>query len=105
MKQSASTSQYLCSRRWRIVLATLITAVGLVTGALGVSGVPKALAAGSLPCDIYASAGTPCVAAHSTVRALFSAYNGNLYQVKRSSDSATTNIETLTAGGYANAAA
>ena len=64
-----------------------------------------AQAAGSLPCNIYAAAGTPCVAAHSTVRALFSAYNGRLYQVKRSSDSTTLNIGTLTAGGYANAAA
>jgi hypothetical protein len=63
----------------------------------------KALAAGSLPCDIYAAAGTPCVAAHSTVRALFSAYNGRLYQVKRASDSATTDIKTLSVGGYANA--
>ena len=62
-------------------------------------------AAGSLPCDIYAAAGAPCVAAHSTVRALFSAYSGNLYQVKRWSDSTTTSIGTLSAGGYANAAA
>ena len=30
------------------------------------------------PCDIYAAAGTPCVAAHSTTRALFAAYNGPL---------------------------
>ncbi len=60
---------------------------------------------GSLPCDIYAAAGTPCVAAHSTVRALFSSYNGKLYQVKRRSDSATTDIKTLTVGGYADAAA
>jgi hypothetical protein len=62
-------------------------------------------AAGSLPCDIYAAAGTPCVAAHSTVRALYSAYNGPLYQVKRASDGATRNISTLSSGGYANAAA
>jgi non-reducing end alpha-L-arabinofuranosidase len=103
VKRSISSYQRLFSRKWRIVLA-LIVVVGIVTGALGVSSTP-ALAAGSLPCDIYAAAGTPCVAAHSTVRALFSAYNGNLYQVKRWSDSATTNIGTLTAGGYANAAA
>ena len=32
-------------------------------------------------CDIYAGSGTPCVAAHSTVRALYAAYNGPLYQV------------------------
>jgi non-reducing end alpha-L-arabinofuranosidase len=55
------------------------------------------------PCDIYASGGTACVAAHSTVRALFSAYNGRLYQVQRASDSTFTDVKTLSAGGYANA--
>src|SRR2546430_14586911 len=33
-----------------------------------------------LPCDAFAAGGGPCVAAHSTVRALYSAYNGPLYQ-------------------------
>ncbi|KAK8023254.1 alpha-L-arabinofuranosidase B [Apiospora marii] len=32
------------------------------------------------PCDIYASGGTPCIAAHSTTRALYSAFSGALYQ-------------------------
>ncbi len=31
------------------------------------------------PCDLYAAANTPCVAAHSTTRALYSAYTGPLY--------------------------
>jgi hypothetical protein len=57
------------------------------------------------PCDIYASGGSPCVAAHSTTRALFSAYSGSLYQIKRGSDAATTNIGPLSAGGVVNAAA
>ena len=57
------------------------------------------------PCDIYASGGTPCVAAHSTVRALYGSYAGNLYQVRRSSDNATRNIGVLAAGGAADAAA
>lgn len=57
------------------------------------------------PCDIYASGGTPCVAAHSTTRALFSAYAGPLYQVKRISDGALININPLSTGGIANAAA
>ncbi|KAF8190325.1 Arabinosidase B [Mycena galopus ATCC 62051] len=57
------------------------------------------------PCDIYASGGTPCVAAHSTTRALFSAYTGSLYEISRGSDGATTNIAPLSAGGVANAAA
>ena len=56
-------------------------------------------------CDIYAAAGTPCVAAHSTTRALFAAYSGKLYQVQRASDGKTADIGTLVAGGYADAAA
>jgi hypothetical protein len=60
---------------------------------------------GTAPCDIYASGGTPCIAAHSTVRALYGAYAGSLYQVRRSSDTATRNIGVLTAGGAADAAA
>jgi hypothetical protein len=59
----------------------------------------------SLPCDIYATGGTPCVAAHSTVRALYRSYSGDLYQVRRSSDSTTRNIGVLATGGVANAAA
>ncbi|MEU7749953.1 lectin [Nonomuraea sp. NPDC049158] len=59
---------------------------------------------GARPCDIYASGGTPCVAAHSTTRALYGSYNGNLYQVRRS-DNTTRNIGVLTAGGVADAAA
>lgn len=55
------------------------------------------------PCDIYAAAHTPCVAAHSTVRSLYAKYAGALYQVKRASDNATENIGLL-ADGYANAA-
>ena len=35
------------------------------------------------PCDILAAAGHPCVAAHSTVRALYAAYTGPLYNLSR----------------------
>ncbi|WP_263855647.1 arabinofuranosidase catalytic domain-containing protein [Amycolatopsis eburnea] len=59
---------------------------------------------GAGPCDIYASGGTPCIAAHSTVRALYGAYSGNLYQVRRASDNATRNISVVAAGGAADAA-
>jgi non-reducing end alpha-L-arabinofuranosidase len=38
------------------------------------------------PGDIYAAAGCPLVAAHSTTRALFATYSGPLYQVRRLSD-------------------
>ncbi|KAL3661134.1 hypothetical protein V7S43_013743 [Phytophthora oleae] len=57
------------------------------------------------PCDIYNGAKTPCVAAHSTVRALLDAYKDGLYQVKRASDSTTLDIAPLSPGGIADAAA
>jgi non-reducing end alpha-L-arabinofuranosidase len=65
------------------------------------------------PCDIYAAAGTPCAAAHSTTRALYASYNGPLYQVLRQSDGKTLDIGVVKpvaspvpdAGGYADAAA
>jgi hypothetical protein len=92
------------ARRLSRLLLLAGAALALIAGAMAVPGAGVSQAATSLPCDIYGSAGTPCVAAHSTVRALFAAYNGPLYQVKRSSDGTTTNISTLSAGGYANAA-
>ena len=51
------------------------------------------------PCDIYARANTPCVAAHSLTRALYGNYNGNLYQVRRA-DGETKDIPVETMGGY-----
>jgi non-reducing end alpha-L-arabinofuranosidase len=65
----------------------------------------KQYAAAPCPCEIYAAGGTPCVAAHSTVRALYSTYNGNLYQVRRQSDNKTLDIKVLGTGGFANTAA
>ena len=62
-------------------------------------------AAAQEPCDIYAAGGTPCVAAHSTTRALFASYAGPLYQVQRTSDNTFADIGTRSAGGAANAAA
>lgn len=83
-------------------LAVLSVMAAVVAFAVGT---PSATAAGSLPCDVYATAGTPCVAAHSLVRALSSSYGGSLYRVRRASDGATADIGLLAAGGYANAAA
>jgi hypothetical protein len=65
------------------------------------------------PGDIYAVAGFPCVAAHSTTRALYAAYDGPLYQVRRASDGQTLDIGVVAptsspvpdGGGYADAAA
>jgi hypothetical protein len=58
---------------------------------------------GMLPCDIYGAANNTCVAAHSTTRALFSAYTGALYQVKRA-DGMTKDIPVKSPGGYADSA-
>ncbi|MFE0465428.1 arabinofuranosidase catalytic domain-containing protein, partial [Kitasatospora sp. NPDC058965] len=79
-----------------IVLGALVT-TGAATG--------PAQAAAQGPCDIYAAGGTPCVAAHSTTRALYAGYSGALYQVRRASDGAAKDIGLLSTGGYADAAA
>ena len=77
-------------------------------GASGGGGSATGGAGGGLahlgPCDIYAAANTPCVSANSTVRALYAAYSGKLYQVRRASDMTTHDIPTLTAGGLADSA-
>ena len=62
------------------------------------------------PCDVYAKGGAPCVAAHSTTRALYNSYNGPLYQVMRQSDGKTLDIGVVQPsagdpGGYADATA
>src|SRR5512140_3474860 len=102
--------------RTKLVL-TLGPALALIGAALtmaqqsgGGAGVPPRPQG---PCDIYAAAGDPCVAAHSTTRALFASYNGPLYQVVRQSDGKTLDVGVVQpvaspvpdAGGYANAAA
>jgi hypothetical protein len=85
-------------------LGALIGACALALAGAGFAGTQTASAATGLPCDIYAAGGTPCVAAHSTVRALYAGYNGPLYQVRRSKDNTTKDIGVLVRGGYANAA-
>ena len=59
--------------------------------------------AAAAPCDIFDAAGNPCVAAYSLTRALYSSFNGPLYQVNRTSDGAVLNISTVSTGGFANA--
>ncbi|MBN2526332.1 MAG: alpha-L-arabinofuranosidase [Deltaproteobacteria bacterium] len=53
------------------------------------------------PCDIYEAAGTPCVAAHSTARALYGAYDGALYQLRRG-DNQLKDVPVLEPGGFAD---
>lgn len=55
------------------------------------------------PCDILAAAGNECVAAHSTVRALYAQYAGPLYKVSRPNN-ASANISVLKSG-FADVAA
>jgi hypothetical protein len=84
------------------------TAGAAAGGAVGTGGVAGAGGAGTGavgPCDIFQAASTPCVAAHSTVRALYGAYGGNLYQVRRASDKTTRDIPVVSPGGYADASA
>ncbi len=95
----------------------LMLATGLsLFGAALMMAQPAAVASGDAaarpkgPCDIYAAAGDPCVAAHSTTRAMYATYDGPLYQIVRQSDGKSLNIGVVQpsgadAGGYADAAA
>ncbi|HEY5376249.1 MAG TPA: arabinofuranosidase catalytic domain-containing protein [Polyangiaceae bacterium] len=70
-------------------------------GAAGSGGAGGSSGMGATgPCDIYQSANTPCVAAHSMVRALYGSYSGNLYQVRRASDKSTKDIPVIGPGGF-----
>src|SRR5579871_1874188 len=91
-----------------LILALTLTLIGatlmMATQTSGALARPKG------PCDIYAAAGDPCVAAHSTTRALYASYNGPLYQVLRQSDGKMLDVGVVQAsvsdaGGYANASA
>jgi non-reducing end alpha-L-arabinofuranosidase len=73
---------------------------GSTAGSSGAGGSPPV---GERPCDIYATGDTECVAAHSTVRALFAAYTGPLYQVRRA-DGMTLDIPVKSTGGFADSA-
>jgi hypothetical protein len=83
-----------------VMVATLATAPGI-----GAERQARPPARPQGPCDIYGAAGDPCVAAHSTTRALYAAYNGPLYKVMRQSDGTSLDIGIVQPGGYANAAA
>ena len=96
------------TRALTITLTTMVAA-GLAVAIHAGAGRTAAPPRPKGPCDIYAAALDPCVAAHSTTRALYAAYNGPLYQVLRQSDGKTLDISVVSAdadgGGYANAAA
>jgi hypothetical protein len=93
-----------------ILAASFLLPVAISTKATSQSNSSSIAKRPKGPCDIYAAAGCPCVAAHSTTRALYASYNGPLYQVMRQSDGKTLDIGVVRPGkndpgGYANAAA
>ena len=75
-----------------------ITCTQVMTPAAPAAGTPKG------PCDIYAEDGGPCVAAHSTVRALYATYAGPLYQLRKASDDSKMDIMPVAPGGLAKGA-
>ncbi len=96
-----------------LALAFILPVAMMIVLAMSGVGPNVTLSRPEGPCDIYAAAGTPCVAAHSSTRALYASYNGPLYQVMRQSDGKTLDIGVVQpstlpvpdAGGYANTAA
>src|SRR6266545_2902261 len=94
-----------------LMLALALTLIGALLTMAAPAGQAPPRPKG--PCDIYAATGAPCVAAHSTTRALYASYNGPLYQVLRQSEGKTLDIGVAQpvaspvpdAGGYADAAA
>ncbi|HEX4067527.1 MAG TPA: arabinofuranosidase catalytic domain-containing protein [Acidobacteriaceae bacterium] len=96
-----------------VALAFILTNTSLMMGQRTRTGPHVAPPRPQGPCDIYAAAGDPCVAAHSTTRALYAAYDGPLYRIVRQSDGRALDIGIVRpivspvpdAGGYADAAA
>ena len=85
------------------LLGKFLSAIVLLFAiAIAPAGVASAQAVTPRPCDLYAST-TPCVAAFSTTRSMYSAYTGPLYQLTRQSDEDRLDIGLLP-DGYANAA-
>jgi hypothetical protein len=103
----------------RFELALVLAIAPSMLGATVMMAQPAAAGSGNAParpmgpCDLYAAASDPCVAAHSTTRALYAGYDGPLYQIVRQSDGKSLDIGVIQpvaspvpdAGGYADAAA
>ncbi len=97
--------------RFVAVIASAVILPTAIFASLAIAGsTPDNSARPEGPCDVYAKNGAPCVAAHSSTRALYASYNGPLYQVVRASDGQTLDIGVVQPsdgdpGGYADAAA
>jgi len=81
-----------------------VPVVGQCSGRGATPPDPPATGAAKQPCDIYAEDGGPCVAAHSTVRALYASFDGPLYQLRKA-DGTTRDIVPSVAGGFADSLA
>src|ERR1700735_3620371 len=90
-----------------VLVLILMAAMPVMTAPANAAAIPSRPKG---PCDIYAAAGDPCVAAHSTTRAPYASYDGPLYRIERQSDGKLLDIGVVEpnasdAGGYADAAA
>ena len=95
---------------WMLAMGLSLIGAALIAAQPAGADSGSAAARPQGPCDIYAAAGDPCVAAHSTTRALYASYDGPLYQVVRQSDGKSKDIGVVQpagadAGGYADAVA
>lgn len=98
-------------KTFRVIIGSALLLPAAVAATIAIaSDDGKTLSRPDGPCDVYAAGGAPCVAAHSTTRALYRDYTGPLYQVMRQSDGKTLDIAVVSPdrsdpGGYADAAA
>lgn len=98
-------------KTFAVALATVVVIPAAVVAAIAFAGAPVNIPSRPEgPCDVYAKGGAPCVAAHSSTRALYASYDGPLYQVMRESDGKKLDIGVVKPsdgdpGGYADAAA
>jgi hypothetical protein len=97
--------------RFLVMLAMMLILPAVMMMLIAMKGAGREVASSrpAGPCDIFASAGNPCLTAHSSTRALYESYNGPLYQVMRQTDGKTFDIGVVQPvgndpGGYANAA-
>ena len=91
--------------RYLVSFATAMLLIAAVAAGMTIhTGSPASAASASLPCDIYATGGTPCEAAYSSTRALFATYDGPLYRIQRASDGSSLNVGVEAAGGIVNVA-
>lgn len=85
---------------WPFVVSVLLVCVGFFFAPTWRSELLFCAPAPHLPCDVLDTAGTPCVAAFSTTRAVYSAYAGPLYRLLRD-DGAELDVGVCARGGLA----